>query len=94
MLSSLPADPNLILLDIAIRNVVAVAFMMSTERVTFLYCCMMETDIEVFSTLTFGDICQAVFPITQPTRSGPQIDSAFLISFMVTGKFDIMFMLR
>ena len=64
-------------LDMVIRNGMPVTFMLSTERVTFLYWCMIDTGMLVFSTLTFGDICLAVFPFTHP-RSGPQMNSAFV----------------
>ena len=82
MLSSLPADPNLMFLDIVIRHGISATFMMSADRVTFLYCCIMETGIEMFSTLTFGDICCTDFSFTQP-RSGPEIN--FYVSNMLYG---------
>ena len=84
MLSSLPADPNVMCLDIVMRNGIPSTSMISTDSVMFLYCCMMETGIDVFSTLIFGDTCLAVFSSTYP-RSGPQMNSVFLISYMVIG---------
>ena len=92
VLSSLPADPNLMCLDIVIWNRIPVTFMMSTARVVSLYCCIMKIYIEVFSILTFGDMCRTVLPFTQP-RSGPHIKSAFIISYVMTGQSGIMFML-
>ena len=67
---------------IVIRNGIPANFMISTERVMCLYYCMVETGIEVFSTLTFGKICLTILPFTY-FRSGPQMNSAFLISCMV-----------
>ena len=91
MLSNLPAETNLICLDIVIKNGIPVTFMISTDSVTFLYCCMMVTGIEVTSILTFGDVYHTVLPFTHP-RSGPHTNSPFLMSFMVTGQLGIMFM--
>ena len=79
ILSNLPAEPNLICLDMVIKNGIPVTFMMSADSVTSLYCCMIVTGIEVLSRRTFGDGCCEVFPFRLP-RSGPQIVSAFFMS--------------
>ena len=90
MLSSLPAGPNLMYPDIVIRNMMPTTFMMSTDRVTILYCCMTKTEIEVFTNLIFADTCPIVLPFTH-TRSVPKMNSTLLISCMVTGQFGISF---
>ena len=79
ILFNLPAEPNLICLEMVITNGISLTFMMSADIVTSLYCCMIATGIEVLSRHTFGDGCCEVFPLRLP-RSGLQIVSAFFMS--------------
>ena len=82
MLSSLPADPHVMCLDLVISNRILATFVISTDSIMLLDCCMMDAGIEVFFTLTFGDTCLVVLPFTHP-RSEPHMNSAFLISCTV-----------
>ena len=90
ILSNLPAEPNLICLEIVIKNGIPVTFMMSADSVTSLYCCIICRGMGVLSNRTLGDTDLVVFPFKHPS-SGPHTNSAFLISWTVMGQFGMRF---
>ena len=66
MLSSIPAEPNFMCLEIVIRNAIPLTFITSAERVTCLYCCMMDIGIVYEDGHMDGDCLRTVFHMRLP----------------------------
>ncbi len=81
ILSNLPAETNFRCLDIVIKNGIPLTFIMLAERVTCLYCCIIN-EMVYDSVLTGDDWRRIVLPLRLP-RYGPQMNSAFLTSCAV-----------
>ena len=89
---SRPADPNLMCLEIVMRNGKLFTFMMSADKVTSLYCAMMGLGTSVPVMRTALGVRRVVLPLRHP-MSGPQMNSAFFISWTVIGQLGIKFWL-
>ncbi len=86
MLSSLPAEPNLICLEIVIRNGIPLTFITSADKVTFLYCDMILSGTVCDCVHSASGVVRTVLPLRLP-RSGPQMNSALCMSWVVMGQF-------
>ena len=60
ILSSLPAEPSLICLEIVVKNGIPVTFIISADSVASLYCCKFGTGMGVLASLTLGEGRRAV----------------------------------